>query len=360
MYEKTIINFETLKSVSDPMKNNINKSIIIWLFAGCFLIYVMVVIGGITRLTHSGLSMVEWNMIVGSMPPISDADWQVPFEKYKLSPEYQIINNQFSLNEFKSIYWWEFIHRMLGRTIGVLFLIPFFYFLLRKKFDKLFLKKMLVLLALGALQGVLGWYMVYSGLQKEPHVSHYRLAAHLISAFTVFGFTFWYALDLLYPKILEESVTSKKVNRLTKITFGLIILQIIYGAFVAGLKAGLFYNSFPKMGTSFFPETIFSFEPFWKNFLENPAGVQFVHRYLAYVVVILVVFLWEAARKMELTQLQRRATNFMVGVVCAQFTLGILTLLYAVPICLGVIHQTGAFILFASVLFFMHSLRKTA
>jgi cytochrome c oxidase assembly protein subunit 15 len=342
------------------MKNNPHKSIIIWLLAGCFLIYAMVVLGGITRLTHSGLSMVEWNMIVGSMPPMSNADWQVPFEKYKQSPEYLIVNNQFSLDEFKSIYWWEFIHRMLGRIIGVVFLIPFFYFLLKKKFDKPLFKKMLVLLALGALQGVLGWYMVKSGLQKDPHVSHYRLAAHLISAFTVFGFTFWYALDLLYPKNLEESPMNKKVTRLTKITFGVIVLQIIYGAFVAGLKAGLFYNTFPKMGTSFFPETIFSFEPFWKNFFENPAGVQFIHRYIAYFVVIIVIFLWETARKMELTRLQRRASNFMIGVVCAQFLLGIITLLYAVPICVGVIHQTGAFVLFASCLFFMHSLKKAA
>lgn len=349
-----------LKQVFKFMKNNPHNSIIIWLLAGCILIYAMVVIGGITRLTHSGLSMVEWNMIVGSMPPISEADWQIPFEKYKQSPEYQIINNQFSLEEFKSIYWWEFIHRMLGRSIGVVFLVPFFYFLLKKKFDKPLLKKMFILLSLGALQGVLGWFMVKSGLQKEPQVSHYRLAAHLISAFTVFGFTFWYALDLLYPKIIEENEINKKVYRVAKIAFGFIVLQIIYGAFVAGLKAGLFYNTFPRMGISFFPETLVSYEPFWKNFFENPAGVQFMHRYLAYLVVIIVVFLWETARKMELTPLQRKSSNFMLSVICIQFLLGIITLLYTVPITLGILHQTGAFVLFASVLFFMHSLRKTA
>jgi cytochrome c oxidase assembly protein subunit 15 len=342
------------------MKNNPHKSIIVWLLAGCFLIYVMVVIGGITRLTHSGLSMVEWNMIVGSMPPMSDGDWQVPFEKYKQSPEYQIINNQFSIEEFKSIYWWEFMHRMLGRIIGVVFLIPFFYFLLKKKFDKPFLKKMFVLLSLGALQGVLGWFMVKSGLQKEPHVSHYRLAAHLISAFTVFGFTFWYAMDLLYPKILEVNEINKKINRLAKITFSFIVLQIIYGGFVAGLKAGLFYNTFPRMGTSFLPDTLLTFEPFWKNFLENPSGVQFIHRYLAYIVVILVVFLWETTRKMELNPLQRKSSNLMVSVVFIQFLLGIITLLYSVPVTMGVLHQTGAFVLFASSLFFIHSLKRSA
>ncbi|MES2591712.1 MAG: COX15/CtaA family protein [Bacteroidota bacterium] len=342
------------------MKNNPHKSIIIWLLAGCFLIYAMVLIGGITRLTHSGLSMVEWNMIIGSLPPMNDADWQVPFEKYQQSPEYQIINNQFSLEEFKSIYWWEFIHRMLGRTIGVVFLIPFFYFLIKKKFDKPLLRKMFVLLLLGALQGVLGWFMVKSGLQKEPHVSHYRLAAHLISAFTVFGFTFWYALDLLYPKVIAETVILKKVRRLASITFAIVIIQIIYGAFVAGLKAGLFYNTFPRMGTSFVPDTVVSFDPFWKNFLENPSGVQFIHRYLAYAVVIIIVLLWETSRKIELSALQRKASNFMAAVVGVQFLLGIITLLYAVPITMGVLHQTGAFVLFAAVLFFMHSLRKSA
>jgi cytochrome c oxidase assembly protein subunit 15 len=316
----------------------------------------MVVIGGITRLTHSGLSMVEWNMIVGSMPPTTDAEWQIPFEKYKQSPEYQLINNQFTLEEFKSIYLWEYVHRLLGRTIGLVFLIPFFYFFIRKKFDSLFLKKMLVLLALGAFQGVLGWFMVKSGLQKEPHVSHYRLAAHLISAFTVFGFTFWYALDLLYTKAIEETESINKLKRFTKITFGIIIIQIIYGAFVAGLRAGLFYNTFPKMGSEMFPDTITSFDPFLRNFIENPAGVQFIHRYIAYIVFTMVILVWAKTAKQEFSQLQKQAGNIMLAVVCTQFLLGVFTILFAVPITLGVLHQIGAFALFASVLFFMHSL----
>lgn len=342
------------------MKNNIYRPIIIWLLVGCFLIYAMVVIGGITRLTHSGLSMVEWNMIVGSMPPVSDTDWQVPFEKYKQSPEYQIINNQFTLEEFKSIYWWEYIHRMLGRTIGAVFIIPFIYFFLKKKFDGALLKKMIVLLVLGALQGVLGWFMVKSGLQKEPHVSHYRLAAHLISAFTVFGFTFWYALDLLYPGIEEQNLTTKKLIRYCRIMFGFIVLQIIYGAFVAGLKAGLFYNTFPLMGRSFMPETVTAYEPFWKNVLENPAGVQFIHRWIAVIVAVFVLFVWEHARTLKLTALQRKTSNVMLTVVIVQFLLGIFTLLYSVPVLMGVLHQTGAFFLFASALLFMHSLRSRA
>lgn len=342
------------------MKTNPHKSIILWLLTGCFLIYVMVVIGGITRLTHSGLSMVEWNMIVGSLPPMSEADWQVPFEKYQQSPEYQLINNQFTLEEFKSIYWWEYIHRLLGRTIGLVFIIPFIYFWLKKRFDRPLLKKMVILLSLGAFQGFLGWFMVKSGLQKEPHVSHYRLAAHLISAFTVFGFTFWYALDLLYPNKIEETELSRKVKRLTSVAFGIVIIQIIYGAFVAGLKAGLFYNTFPRMGTSYFPDTILTLDSFWKNFIENPAGVQFVHRCIAYIAVIAIALVWDKARKMELSRLQRKAANFMLGILVVQFLLGIITILFAVPIIMGVLHQTGAFVLFAAMLFFMHSLRKSA
>lgn len=342
------------------MKNNPHRSIIIWLLSGCFLIYVMVVIGGITRLTHSGLSMVEWNMILGSMPPMNDADWQVPFEKYKQSPEYQLINNKFTLEEFKSIYWWEYTHRLLGRMIGIVFLIPFVYFLIKKKFDNTFLRKMIVLLILGAFQGILGWFMVKSGLQKEPHVSHYRLAAHLISAFTVFGFTFWYAMDLLFPSNVEQSEKLKKLQLYTKITFVIIILQIIYGAFVAGLKAGSFYNTFPRMGGSYMPETITAWEPFWRNFMENPAGVQFIHRCIAFVVAILVLFVWEHARTIQLKALQRKASNFMLLMVAIQFLLGVITILYAVPVIMGVLHQTGAFFLFASVLLFLHSLRRTA
>lgn len=341
------------------MENNASRSIIIWLFTGCVLIYAMVAIGGITRLTHSGLSMVEWNPIIGSLPPMNDSDWQIPFEKYKQSPEYQIINNQFTLEEFKSIYWWEYIHRFLGRTIGVVFIIPFLYFLIKKKFDKFFLRKMYILLLLGAFQGVLGWFMVKSGLQKEPEVSHFRLAAHLISAFTVFGFTFWYGLDLLYPKKIQESLSIKNIRFWAKILFSTIIIQIIYGAFVAGLKAGLFYNTYPLMGNSFMPETVTSHDTFLKNCLENPAGVQFIHRNLAIIVAFLVLFVWRKAKKADLTSFQRKISNAMLLVVAIQFILGVITLLYAVPVALGVLHQTGAFVLFAVGLLFIHSLRKT-
>ncbi len=341
-----------------------NKSILVWLLTGCLLVYAMVVIGGMTRLTHSGLSMVEWKP-TGSLPPMNDEEWNAEFEKYKQFPEYKILNSDFTLSDFKSIYWWEYIHRFLGRTIGAVFLIPFFWFWIRKKFPEGFLKKMFVLLLIGAGQGLLGWFMVQSGLVKNPAVSHYRLAAHLITAFTAFGFTFWYALDLIYdglssaqpgPMSTGEGDAGRGLKRLALILFSVIVIQIIYGAFVAGLKAGYSYPTFPKMGDKWIPDEITALEPAWRNFTEGAAGVQFLHRYIAVAVVILVSVLFFKARKLGLTSLQRKLVNALVIIVAAQFLLGLATLLYGVPVLVAVLHQTGAFFLFATSLFFIHSL----
>jgi cytochrome c oxidase assembly protein subunit 15 len=350
------------------------RPIIIWLFAGCFLIYAMVVIGGITRLTHSGLSMVEWNMIVGSKPPMNEAEWQIPFEKYKLSPEYQQINYHFTLEEFKSIYWWEYIHRFLGRLIGLVFLLPFIYFWFRKKLTPDLFKKLVIILILGGFQGVLGWYMVKSGLNREPRVSHYRLAAHLISAFTVFGFTFWTGLSLKFKvqsSKFEEGVqdsevknTQAKIGRiknLSIILFCLLILQIIYGAFVAGLKAGYLCPTWPKMCDEWIHDSVFALQPSWRNFIEGQAGVQFIHRYVAYAVVFMVGLIYYKARKTsDLDTLQKRTLNALVIIVLCQFTLGVLTLVYSVPVLLGVLHQTGAFFLFGTSLLLIYSCNRIA
>lgn len=343
------------------MSVNRNRSIIIWLLTGCILIYLMVVIGGITRLTHSGLSMVEWNLIVGSMPPLTDADWQVPFEKYKESPEYQQLNSHFTLEEFKSIYWWEYLHRFLGRLIGLVFVVPFLYFLIKKKLSPVLIRRGVILLLLGAFQGVLGWYMVKSGLSKNPYVSHYRLAAHLISAFTVFGFTLWYALDLIYPK-QDETVDTSSLKKTGIVFFVFVIIQITYGAFVAGLKpvVGLGYPTFPKMGDEWFPDTITAFEPLWVNFLEKGAGVQFIHRYNAYIVVILILYIWYKSKQMKLLPLQTKSLDLLLWLVVFQFLLGVLTIMYSAPLLLGILHQTGAFFLFGASLFFIHQMGKKA
>jgi cytochrome c oxidase assembly protein subunit 15 len=341
-------------------KNNATyRPVLIWLLTGCFLIYLMVVIGGITRLTGSGLSITQWKIITGTLPPLSDEAWQKEFEGYKQTPQYKLINSDFTLSDFKGIFWWEYIHRLLGRMIGIVFLIPFIWFWLRKKLPEGFMKKAWVLFALGGLQGFLGWFMVKSGLSENVHVSHYRLAIHLISAFTVFGFTFWYALDITSPPTPLPRGKGEQhfLRRWAIILFSVVILQIIYGAFVAGLKAGYGYPTWPKMGDQWVPDDIVALEPVWKNFLEGAAGVQFIHRYIAYVVVIIVGILFYRSRKIQIDPTQKKIINALGIIVLAQFTLGVITLLYGVPIVIAVLHQTGAFFLFATSLLFIHRTR---
>jgi len=332
------------------------RPIIIWLLTGCFLIYLMVVIGGITRLTGSGLSITQWKVVTGTLPPLSEKAWQKEFDSYKQTPQYKLINSDFTLSDFKEIFWWEYIHRLIGRIIGFVFLVPFIWFWMKKKFPEGFMKKAIVLFALGGFQGALGWFMVRSGLSENVHVSHYRLAAHLISALMVFGFTFWYALDLHLSgfKIPTNKGNEAGVHKLSIILFSVVILQIIYGAFVAGMKAGYGYPTWPKMGDQWFPNDIVSLEPLWKNFLKGIAGVQFLHRYIAYVVVILVGIIFYRTQKMQLTSQQRKIINALGIIVLAQFTLGVITLLYGVPIVIAVLHQTGAFFLFATTLLLIH------
>lgn len=333
------------------------RAVIIWLLSGCFLIYAMVVIGGITRLTHSGLSMVEWKPITGALPPMNQTDWQSLFEKYQASPEYKVINTQFTVEEFKSIFWWEYIHRLIGRIIGIVFFLPFVYFLLRKKLSAPVIKSCIWILILGGFQGVLGWYMVKSGLVKNPHVSHYRLAAHLLSAFMVFGFTFWLAMDLYFNRGGEQKNPNRKLFNFGILLFITVIIQIGYGAFTAGLKAGYAYNTYPKMNDDWLPVKDLYLEPFWKNFLEVGAGVQFIHRWLAAIVVCLVGYLWWKSKDKNLLPMQKLSVNLLIYCVSIQFLLGLFTLLYAVPVTLGVLHQTGAFFLFSSCLFYLFQMR---
>lgn len=338
------------------MENQQNKSVVIWLLTGCLLIFLMVVIGGITRLTHSGLSMVDWNPIMGFIPPLNETDWNVAFEKYKLYPEYQLVNSHFTLEEFKSIFFWEYLHRVIGRVIGLVFIIPFIYFLIRKRLSREVILQSLILLAMGGLQGFIGWWMVKSGLVKDPDVSHYRLATHLITAFLTFAYTFWVALGLIYED--KKTLDFKGLRLVLYFIFGATVIQIIYGAFVAGLNAGFVMNTFPKMGDQWINDSVTALAPFWTNFVEGIGGVQFVHRYLAYVVVSLILYFAIACRKYELTIRQKIATKTMLYAVGVQFLLGVFTLLYAVPVWLGVVHQVGAFLLLASVVYVLHAFKK--
>ena len=337
------------------MKNN--KPVIIWLLLGCTLIFIMVVVGGITRLTHSGLSISNYKLISGTIPPMNEQEWQEAFELYQQYPEYQKLNSHFSLEDFKDIYFWEWLHRVIGRLIGLVFIFPFLFFWIRKKLDGPTLKKCIILLLMGAFQGFLGWYMVKSGLVDRPDVSHFRLAAHLTAAFLTFAYCLWVALDLRYPKRKEIDKTFRNTIRLG---LALLMIQIIWGAFVAGLDAGFIHNFWPLMSEGkFMHQTVYiEQEPLLNNFFEGRSGVQFVHRCLAYIVVGFVVYLWVRAKKMTLTVLQKNGMVSLLYLVALQFILGVLTLIWAVPVWLGVAHQVGAFFLLASMTFTLHRFSK--
>ncbi|GHA43856.1 heme A synthase [Salinimicrobium marinum] len=330
-----------------------NKKVVYWLFTGCFLIFVMVIVGGITRLTHSGLSISDYKLISGTIPPLNEEEWIAEFEHYKQFPEYQKLHFHFDLEDFKDIYFWEWLHRFIGRFIGIVFIIPFLYFLVTKQLSRSTIKKSLVLLFLGGFQGFLGWYMVKSGLVDMPAVSHYRLAMHLTTAFLTFAYAFWVAMDLIYPRRKE---INKKFRNIIGVGLVILIIQIVWGAFVAGLDAGWIHNTWPTMNEEkWIHETVYIEQnPVWKNFVEGKSGVQFVHRYMAYIVVGFIFYIWYKSRSMALRLPQQKGINALLILVFVQFILGVLTLIYAVPVWLGVAHQVGAFFLLTAMTYTLH------
>lgn len=334
-----------------------NKKVIYWLFTGCFLIFIMVVVGGITRLTHSGLSIPDYNLISGTIPPINEQQWEEAFELYKQYPEYQKLNSNITLTEFKSIFFWEWLHRFIGRVLGLVFIIPFLYFLITRQLDKSTIKKTIILLILGGFQGFLGWYMVKSGLVDRPDVSHYRLAAHLTTAFVTFAFTLWIALDLIFP--IKKTI-NKTYRNLIRIGLAILFIQIIYGAFVAGLDAGFIHNHWPMMSEGkFMHETVLIEKtPVYKNFIEGRSGVQFIHRILAFFVVISVALIYIKGKKIAISNHQLNGLNSLLILVCVQSLLGVLAILLQVPLWLGVAHQIGAFLLLSSMTFTLHRFSK--
>ena len=334
-----------------------NKKVIYWLLTGCILIFIMVIVGGITRLTHSGLSISNYKLISGTIPPTNALQWNEAFDLYKQYPEYQKLNYNMTIDEFKDIYFWEWIHRVLGRFIGLVFVIPFVYFLLRKQLTKSTIKKCLILLAMGGFQGFLGWFMVKSGLVDKPDVSHYRLAMHLTTAFLTFAYTFWVALDLIFPSKKQINTRFRNLIRLGLVT---LVIQIIWGAFVAGLDAGWIHNHWPLMndGELIHQSVTIEQEPLLRNFIEGKSGVQFIHRYLAYIVVGIIGFIWFKARKNKTTALQQKGINLLLILVGVQFVLGVLTLVLFVPVWLGVLHQVTAFFLLATMTFTLHRYSK--
>jgi len=334
-----------------------NKKVIYWLLTGCTLIFIMVIVGGITRLTHSGLSISNYKLISGTIPPTNALQWNEAFDLYKQYPEYQKLNYNMTIDEFKDIYFWEWIHRVIGRFIGLVFVIPFVYFLLRKQLTKSTIKKCLILLAMGGFQGFLGWFMVKSGLVDKPDVSHYRLAMHLTTAFLTFAYTFWVVLDLIFP---SKKQVNTSFRNLIRVGLVILVVQIIWGAFVAGLDAGWIHNHWPLMndGELIHQSVTTEQEPLWRNFIEGKSGVQFVHRYLAYIVVGIIGFIWFKARKNKTTMLQQKGINLLLILVGVQFVLGVLTLVLFVPVWLGVLHQVTAFFLLATMTFTLHRYSK--
>ena len=325
-----------------------------WLLICCGLVFAMVVLGGFTRLTGSGLSMVDWRPLMGWLPPLTDADWQRVFEMYRQSPEFQKVNSDFGVDEFKDIFWLEYLHRLLGRTIGIVFLLPFLYFVAKGDIRRNEWLKYATMFVLGGLQGVLGWYMVKSGLVDVPQVSQYRLTAHLVAAFAIYAYMFWVALSLLFPAANGDR------HPWWRRTFALTVLlcvTIVSGGFVAGLKAGKIYNTFPMMGEHWVPPGILALEPFWRNFFDNMSTVQFDHRLLAITTLIAVVVYWFSTRSAALPQRTRPAVNALLHTALLQVVLGITTLVLAVPVVLGALHQAVAMLLFTITLYLLHSLR---
>jgi len=347
-------------SVADKITPEIamQKPIAIWLLICCALVFAMVVVGGVTRLTDSGLSIVEWKPIVGTIPPLSESDWEEIFEKYHKTPQYKKVNQGMSLDEFKDIFWWEYFHRLLGRIIGLVFFIPFLYFFVRKRIDRSLGLKLAGIFLLGGLQGVMGWYMVKSGLVDNPHVSQYRLTAHLSLAFVIYAAMFHVALGLLFPAgTLHQDNRLHSLHRFSQVLIGLIFLMVLSGGFVAGIRAGLAYNTFPLMNGHFIPPEIFMMEPWYRNFFDNMATVQFDHRMIAWILAILVPIFWFKSQQLALPNSTHLACNLLLFMLIVQISLGIATLLMLVPLPLAAAHQAGAMILFTTALWVNHKLR---
>ena len=314
----------------------------------CIVIFAMIVVGGVTRLTHSGLSMVDWKPIMGFIPPLNDGQWQETFDAYKKYPEYQKVNRGMSLGEFKNIFYWEYGHRVLGRSIGLVFFIPFMVLWLLGKIEKRLVPKLLVAFLLGGLQGLMGWYMVMSGLVDIPRVSHYRLAAHLVLALIILSYLFWIILDLLD---MQKIYVSRWFKTLCLLALGIVSLQILFGAFTAGLRAGLGFNTFPLMDGRFIAEAATMMTPLWLNFLENGAMVQFVHRWLGTLLLLLVFALFGLGVLGNVPYRLMAICGLLAIVTLAQFMLGVLTLINYVPIYLASSHQgVACLVLLASVL----------
>lgn len=319
----------------------VQKQISNWLFLAAFMVFAMAVIGAITRLTESGLSIVEWRPFIGTLPPLSEAEWDRVFALYQQTPEYLKQNSAMELAEFKNIFFWEWFHRLWGRMIGIVYALPLLYFWVRQQIPQEYKLKLLIGLILGGLQGVMGWYMVKSGLVDRPSVSHFRLAAHLSLAFVIFSYLLWLAFDLRGNKGGNAPFCLKRHGWIAMM---FVTLTLIWGAFVAGLDAGLIYNNWPMMGSRWIPPELTSLI----SIIQEPASVQFTHRWMAILTAVFVL------------SFAYRTKNFpLAGMMLLQIGLGISTLILQVPIPLAALHQAGAFILGGLMVYALYNLRSS-
>ena len=338
--------------------NNSQRAVAWWLFACCAMVFVTMVVGGVTRLTHSGLSIVEWKPLIGALPPLSHADWLELFAKYQQTPEFIKRNHDMTLDGFKFIFWWEWAHRLSGRLIGVVFFVPYVWFLLRGKLRGALAAKVFGFFILGGLQGAMGWYMVKSGLVDDPRVSQYRLTAHLSLAFLIFIAMMWVALGLWAERV--RTTADATLRGLQRTGFWLAVLvfyMVVTGGFVAGIRAGKAYNTFPLMNGHVLPPESFILDPWFLNFFNNMALVQFDHRAGAWLLAFIVPWFWVKSRSSVVSARAKSVASLLLVAVAAQIALGIVTLLAAVPVALGVAHQGGAMVVFGVLLWLNHELR---
>ncbi|MCB1052039.1 MAG: COX15/CtaA family protein [Acidobacteria bacterium] len=334
-----------------------DRAIAWWLLTIALMVLGMVAFGGLVRLTGSGLSITEWRPVTGTLPPLSSRAWEIEFGKYKASPQYQLENSHYSMAQFQFIYWMEYGHRLLGRSILLVLLLPLMYFKRQGWLDRKIWRWTVTLLALGALQGFVGWYMVKSGLVDVPQVSHFRLTAHLLMALATFSYALWHAIGLFWPPRTDLEATFKPLFRPVLIFSSALLIQIVLGGFLAGLKGGHLFSTFPLMAGKWGHPAVWVESPWWMNFLENPAMINFLHRSLAMLLTlsgfVMGLVFWARLGCVRL----RRAMIVLLCVLALQVTLGILTLIHYVPTSLASLHQVNAFLLWAVCLFLLQQAR---
>ncbi|MBT3237617.1 MAG: heme A synthase [Rhodospirillaceae bacterium] len=344
-----------MSDINDQEIMRRQRLIAYWLFVVIAMVFLMVILGGVTRLTHSGLSMVEWRPLTGWLPPFNDPEWMVVFERYQQSPEFMQINSGMDLEGFKSIFWLEFLHRLWGRIIGVAFALPFLFFLARGWVARGLSPKLGFMFVLGGLQGVMGWYMVKSGLVDRPDVSQYRLTAHFGLALVIIGYIEWVALGLLFSS--RDDHSNNGLGLFATVLAAWAFITALSGGFVAGIDAGFAFNTFPLMDGDLIPPGLYetALSPF-----EDITTVQFNHRLLAEALIVLTTIFWFKARNVTLSARSHRAVNVFAGVVAVQATLGITTLLLVIPVPLAAAHQAGAVAVFMAALWTAHETTTAA